>query len=241
MVTVSENAPNLESDREATSGCCRRLPVAILISGSGRTLRDLLRAVERGEVPIDIKMVISSTPNASGLQYAEFLGIPVDVIERDSNQSNSEYSAVIFSRCREIGAEYIILAGFAIRLDITPEFENRVIGSHPALAPAFCGQGYFGRRVHAAVLEHGVKVTGCTVYFLNQEYNNGPVILQKAVPVDPDDTVERLEARVLPLETEALIEALRYLAEGRVVVQGRRVRILPAPPQSQPASQPATV
>jgi len=205
----------------------RILPVAILISGTGRTLRDLLRAVDAGKVPIDIRLVIGSTPNASGLQYAEFMGIPAEVIERRDFPSPEEYSATVLKRCQEVGAEYVIMAGFAMRLEITPEYQNRVIGSHPALAPAFCGQGYFGRRVHAAVLEHGVKVTGCTVFFLDQEYNNGPVIVQKAVPVEPDDTVERLEARVLPLETEALIEALRLLAEDRVVVQGRRVRILP--------------
>lgn len=205
----------------------RTLPVAILISGTGRTLRDLLKAVDEGRVPIEVRLVIASTPNASGLQYAEFMGIPADVIERKDYESAEAYSAAIYDRCREVGAEYIIMAGFAIRLNIIPEFQNRVIGTHPALAPAFCGQGYFGRRVHEAVLEHGVKVTGCTVFFLDQEYNNGPVILQKATPVEPDDTVEKLEARVLKLETEALIEALWLLAEGRIQVTGRRVRILP--------------
>ncbi len=205
----------------------RILPVAILISGSGRTLRDLLKAVDEGRVPIEVRLVIASTPNASGLQHAEFRCIPAEVIERRDFNSAEEYSAAILRRCQEVGAEYVIMAGFAMLLTITPEYQNRVIGSHPALAPAFCGQGYFGRRVHAAVLEHGVKVTGCTVFFLDQQYNNGPVILQKAVPVEPDDTVEKLEARVLPVETEALIEALCLLAEDRVVVQGRRVRILP--------------
>ena len=215
-------------------GDTRILPVAVLISGTGRTLRDLLKAVDEGRVPIDVRLVIASTPNASGLQYAEFMGIPAEVIERKDYDSSDAYSAAIYQRCKEVGAEYIIMAGFAIRLTITPEFQNRVIGTHPALAPAFCGQGYFGRRVHEAVLEHGVKVTGCTVFFLDQEYNNGPVIIQKWTPVEPDDTVEKLEARVLKLETEALIEALQFLAENRIQVVGRRVRILPARPE-QPA------
>lgn len=213
------------------------LPVAILISGTGRTLRDLLKAVDAKRVPINVRLVIGSTPNASGLQYAEFMGIPCEVIERRDFASVEEYSAAILRRCQEVGAEYVIMAGFVMRLEITPEYQNRVIGSHPALAPAFCGQGYFGRRVHAAVLEHGVKVTGCTVFFLDQEYNNGPVIVQKAVPVEPDDTVEKLESRVLPLETEALIEALRLLADKRIVVQGRRVRVLP--PEVSQTSAPA--
>ncbi|MGB9690024.1 phosphoribosylglycinamide formyltransferase [Thermogutta sp.] len=217
-------------------GDVRILPVAVLISGTGRTLRDLLKAVDEGRVPIDVRLVIASTPNASGLQYAEFMGIPAEVIERKDYDSSDAYSAAIYQRCKEIGAEYIIMAGFAIRLTIIPEFQNRVIGTHPALAPAFCGQGYFGRRVHEAVLEHGVKVTGCTVFFLDQEYNNGPVIIQKWIPVEPDDTVEKLEARVLKLETEALIEALQLLAENRIRVEGRRVRILPArPKQPTPA------
>lgn len=212
----------------------RVLPVAILISGTGRTLRDLLKAVDEGQVPIEVRLVIASTPTASGLQYAEFMTIPAEVIERGDYESNEAYSAAIYQRCKEVGAEYIIMAGFAVKLDITPEFTNRVIGTHPSLAPAFCGQGYFGRRVHEAVLEHGVKVTGCTVFFLDQDYNNGPVILQKATDVDPDDTVEKLEARVLKLETEALIEALWLLAENRLQVTGRRVRILP--PQDSPVS-----
>jgi len=119
------------------------------------------------------------------------------------------------------------MGGFLKRLTIPEDFLNRVTNIHPALLPAFGGEGFYGRRVHEAVLEYGVKITGCTVHFADNQYDHGPIILQKAVPVLDDDTPETLAARVFQAECEAYPEALQLIAEGRLRVEGRRVRILP--------------
>ena len=119
------------------------------------------------------------------------------------------------------------MGGFLKRLSIPADFANRVVNIHPALVPSFCGEGFYAHRVHEAVLEYGAKLSGCTVHFADNQYDHGPVILQKAVPVRDDDTPETLAARVFAAECEAYPEALRLIAAGRVSVEGRRVRIRP--------------
>jgi phosphoribosylglycinamide formyltransferase-1 len=118
------------------------------------------------------------------------------------------------------------MGGFLKRLDIPADYANRVVNIHPGLIPAFCGQGFYGHRVHEAVLEYGAKLSGCTVHFADNQYDHGPVILQKAVPVTSDDTPDTLAARVFEAECEAYPEAIQLIAEGRVVLEGRRVRVL---------------
>ena len=119
------------------------------------------------------------------------------------------------------------MGGFLKRVTIPEDFANRVVNIHPALVPAFCGEGFYGHRVHEAVLEYGAKLSGCTVHFADNQYDHGPVILQRAVPVLDDDTPETLAARVFEAECEAYPEAIRLIAAGRVAVEGRRVRIRP--------------
>ncbi len=119
------------------------------------------------------------------------------------------------------------MGGFLKRLTIPDDFANRVANIHPALVPAFCGDGFYGHRVHEAVLEYGAKLSGCTVHFADNQYDHGPVIVQRAVPVLDDDTPDTLAARVFEAECEAYPEALRLIAAGRVTVEGRRVRIKP--------------
>ena len=119
------------------------------------------------------------------------------------------------------------MGGFLKRVTIPEDFTNRVVNIHPALVPAFCGDGFYGHRVHEAVLEYGAKLSGCTVHFADNQYDHGPVIVQRAVPVLDDDTPETLAARVFEAECEAYPEALRLIAAGRVTVEGRRVRIKP--------------
>jgi len=118
-----------------------------------------------------------------------------------------------------------VLGGFLKRLTIPEDFTNRVVNIHPALIPAFCGEGMYGHRVHEAVLQYGVKLSGCTVHFADNQYDHGPVILQKAVPVLDDDTPDSLQKRVFQAECQAYPEAIRLIAEDRVSVDGRRVRI----------------
>jgi len=199
--------------------------VAVLISGTGRTLKNFLDRIQAGRLPIQIPLVIASTPAARGLQFADEGGIPKYVVERSSYPSRDEFSARIFELCRAARAEVVALAGFLKQLTIPPDYENRVVNIHPALLPSFCGKGFYGHRVHEAVLEYGVKLSGCTVHFVDNQYDHGPVILQKAVPVLDDDTPDTLADRVFAAECEAFPEALALIAAGRVTVEGRRTRI----------------
>ncbi len=204
-----------------------RLRIVVLISGGGTTLRNLIEKSRAGEVPIDIVLVISSTEKAGGLRFAEEANIPAVVVPFRQFADERAFSEVIFEHCRRVGPDFVVMGGFLKRLVIPEDFELRVLNIHPALIPAFCGKGYYGRRVHEAVLEFGAKVSGCTVHFADQEYDHGPIILQRAVPVLDTDTPESLAARVFQAECEAYPEALRLLAAGRIEVVGRRVKILP--------------
>lgn len=205
----------------------RPLRLAVLISGTGRTLKNLLARVAAGTLDAEICLVISSTARAGGLQYAKEAGVPAAVFPRSQFGSQDDYSQAVFDACRNARAELVVLAGFLKRLTIPADFVNRVVNIHPALVPAFCGKGFYGHHVHEAALAYGVKLSGCTVHFVDNEYDHGPVILQKAVPVLEDDTPESLAARVFEAETEAYPEAIQWIAEGRVTVDGRRVRIAP--------------
>ena len=201
--------------------------IVVLISGGGTTLRNLIQKIDAGELHVTIRLVISSSPEAGGLRFAEEAGIPTAVIERRTFASQEAFSAAVFEHCRRVQADLVVMAGFLKRLTIPADFLNRATNIHPALIPAFCGEGFYGHRVHEAILEYGVKLSGCTVHFADNQYDHGPVILQKAVPVFDDDTPETLAARVFQAECAAYPEAIGLIAEGRVTVAGRRVKIAP--------------
>jgi formyltetrahydrofolate-dependent phosphoribosylglycinamide formyltransferase len=203
------------------------LRIVVLISGGGTTLRNVIRYMDAGRLSIEIPLVISSSPQAGGLRFAADAGIPSRVIQRRAFPSQDEFSQAIFDRCRQVHANLVVMAGFLKRITVPEDFTHRVTNIHPALIPAFCGEEMYGHRVHEAVLDYGVKLTGCTVHFADNQYDHGPVILQKAVPVLDDDTPDSLAARVFEAECEAYPEALQLIAEGRVRVEGRRVRIAP--------------
>ena len=203
------------------------LRVAVLISGGGTTLRNLIRKIEAGALDVRVELVISSSPGAAGLQYAEKAAIPLAVVRRKEYDSTDRFSEVIFDRCRAAGVELVVLGGFLKRIAVPEDFVNRVVNIHPALIPAFCGTGLYGHYVHEAAVQYGVKISGCTIHFVDDQYDHGPVILQKAVPVMDDDTPDTLGARVFEAECEAYPEALRLIAAGRVTIDDRRVRILP--------------
>jgi formyltetrahydrofolate-dependent phosphoribosylglycinamide formyltransferase len=207
----------------------RQVPfrIVVLISGGGTTLRNFIEKIAAGRLPVEIALVVSSSPAARGLQFARDAGIPEAVIEPKKFGSQDDFSRAIFDHCRRVRADLVVMAGFLKRVTIPADFANRVVNIHPALVPAFCGDGFYGHRVHEAVLEYGAKLSGCTIHFADNQYDHGPVILQKAVPVLDDDTPETLAARVFEAECEAYPEALRLIAAGRVTVDGRRVRIGP--------------
>ena len=204
----------------------RLFKIAVLISGGGTTLKNLIERIGGGRLQVAISLVISSNPKAGGIKYAQEADIPSLVIEQKSFPDQETFSREIFGHCRAAAADLVVMGGFLKRLTIPPDFANRVVNIHPALIPAFCGKGFYGHSVHEAVLEYGVKLSGCTVHFADNQYDHGPVILQKAVPVMDDDTPEKLAARVFEAECEAYPEVVQLIAEGRVRIEGRKVRIL---------------
>ena len=206
----------------------RPLRIAVLISGGGTTLRNFIEKINAGALNAELLLVVSSNPKAGGIKYAEEAEIPVAVIVRKEFGSREDFSAAIFERCGEAGVDVVAMGGFLKRLVIPEDFAGRVVNIHPALIPSFCGDGFYGHSVHEAVLEYGVKLSGCTVHFADNQYDHGPVILQKAVPVMDDDTPDTLAARVFQAECEAYPEALNLIAAGRVTIAGRCVRIAPA-------------
>lgn len=205
-----------------------KLKVVVLISGGGTTLRNLLAKIEAGELDIDITGVVSSTPKAGGLSIAAEAGIPTEVFETKSFDGVAPFSEAVFDACRRFGAELVVMGGFLKLVKIPADFEGRVVNIHPALIPAFCGHGFYGRRVHQAVLDYGAKISGCTVHFVDDHYDHGPIILQRVVPVEEDDTPETLAKRVFTAECEAYPAALNLFAAGRLQLQGRTVKVKPA-------------
>jgi formyltetrahydrofolate-dependent phosphoribosylglycinamide formyltransferase len=197
--------------------------LAVLLSGGGTTLQNLLDHSADGRLPAQVVLVISNRTDAFGLKRAEQAGVPTAVIPRKHYASREEFSQHIFERCRAADADLVCLAGFLQLLHIPDEFRGRVMNIHPALIPSFCGTGYYGHYVHEAVLAYGVKISGCTVHFADNQYDHGPIILQRTVPVDDEDTPDSLAARVFAEECTAYPEAIRLFAEGKLRVEGRRV------------------
>jgi len=201
------------------------LRIAVLISGSGRTLKNLIDLAVDEKLPVDIRLVISSTSKASGLRHAGDAGIATQIFKRDESASNEDYGQAIFDVCRAAEVDCVVMAGFLKLVPVPADFEGRVINIHPSLIPSFCGQGMYGRRVHQAVLDCGAKVTGCTVHFVDNEYDEGPIIWQQPVPVFDDDSADTLADRVFEAELEAYPHVLRLLASGKIKISGRKVTI----------------
>jgi formyltetrahydrofolate-dependent phosphoribosylglycinamide formyltransferase len=199
--------------------------LGVLLSGSGTTLQNLIDRVTDGRLVAQIACVVSSKADALGAERALRASIPAFVVERKGCASREEFSARILDHCRAARVELVCMAGFLQLLHIADDFLGRVMNIHPALLPAFGGKGYHGMRVHEAAIEAGVKVSGCTVHFADNEYDHGPIILQRVVPIEDDDTPAALQARVFAAECEAYPEAIRLYAEGRLRVEGRRVRV----------------
>lgn len=187
-------------------------PIAVLISGGGTTLRNLIELRDRGELPIDIRLVVSSTREAGGIGIAERASIPILVVPKRKSQLAEEHSASVFDPIRQADVQLVVMGGYLQHVLIPKDFENKVVNIHPSLIPAFAGKGMYGLRVHQAAIDFGVKVSGCTVHFVDNEYDHGPILLQKTCPVAEGDTAETLQKRVFELECEALPEAIRNIA-----------------------------
>ncbi|MCA9160089.1 MAG: phosphoribosylglycinamide formyltransferase [Planctomycetales bacterium] len=202
-----------------------RLRAAVLISGSGSTLANLIEYQRRGELPIDFAVVISSNPKAGGLRYALQASIATEVVARKTFADQVAHSEQIFGLCRAHEVQLVVMGGYLEHLGIPDDFANRVINIHPALIPAFSGQGYYGLRVHTAAIEYGVKLSGCTVHFVDNQYDHGPIIAQRSCPVLDGDTPQDLQHRVGELERQLYPQVIADIAAGRVTVTDRRVLV----------------
>jgi len=201
------------------------LRIVVLLSGGGTTLQNILDRIHNKTLAARVVHVIANKSDAYGLVRATQTGIPTSVVTRKSVPSSESFSERIFDICREARAELVCLAGFMQFLPIPADFEHRVMNIHPSLLPAFGGKGMYGHHVHEAALKSGAKVSGCTVHFADNEYDHGPIIVQRAVPVLADDTPDRLAARVFVQECEAYPDAIRAFAEKRIRIEDRRVHI----------------
>lgn len=203
------------------------LRLAVLISGSGTTLLNLVREIQAGRLHAEIGVVIASRDTV-GVTRAQQAGLTVQLLQRKTFASTAEFSAALFEICRTEKIDLVICGGFLALLAIPPDFEGRVMNIHPSLVPAFAGKGFHGEHVHEAVLERGCRVSGCTVHFVDNEYDHGPIILQAVVTVEDDDTPETLAARVFEEECRAYPEAIRLFAQGGLRIEGRRVLRAPS-------------
>lgn len=211
------------------------LRLGVLLSGEGTGLENLLARIAAGEVPARVAVVIASQARAGGLRRAARHGVPAVAVPRRrktaeagglANADLDEFNDRIHAELQKHRVEFVALLGFLSPFQ-PRGYLGRAINVHPALIPAFCGPGMFGKRVHDAVLARGVKLTGATVHFVDEEYDHGPIILQRAVAVKAGDNSETLAARVQAVERELVPEAIRLYAAGRLEIQGAQVRIHP--------------
>lgn len=204
----------------------RTLRVAVLLSGSGRTLANLLARRDVGELDIEIPVVISSRPTVAGVEIARSAGIETHVVTRRQAPDPAALSARVKAIVEPHAIDLFALAGYLLQLEVLPEWRGRIVNIHPALLPLFGGRGMYGHRVHEAVLASGMKVSGCSVHIVTEEYDSGPIIAQRCVPVEPGDTADSLAARVFAAECKLYPEVIRLIAAGRVAMRGERVEIL---------------
>ena len=206
--------------------------IAVLVSGGGTNLQALIDAQNRGEIPGgEITAVIASKPGVYALERAKAAGIPSYVVARKDYPSAQAMTVALVEQLRALDIGLVVLAGFMtiITEEMVRAYPNAILNIHPALIPSFCGQGYYGLHVHEKALEYGVKVSGATVHFVSVECDAGPIVLQKAVPVEEGDTPEMLQRRIMEqAEWVILPQAVALFCQGRLQVEGRRVHILPA-------------
>ena len=204
--------------------------IAVLVSGGGTNLQALIDAQHAGQIVNgEIVAVISSDPTAYALERAAKANIPGYVISRKSYSSNQAMTMALTEKLQELGVDLVVLAGFMTILttEIVQAFPNAIMNIHPALIPSFCGPGCYGLHVHEKALEYGVKLSGATVHFVSEECDGGPIIVQKAVDVLPDDTPEVLQRRIMEqCEWKILPWAVSMFCQDKLQVEGRIVRVL---------------
>jgi formyltetrahydrofolate-dependent phosphoribosylglycinamide formyltransferase len=197
------------------------MKVAVLISGSGTTLQNLID--RKADLGIELPLVISSRPGVGGLDRAGKAKIQSAVIERRNFDTHADFSRAVFDRLDAARPDLVCLGGWLSLLEIPKTYAGRVMNIHPSLLPSFGGRGMFGRHVHQAVIDRGCKVSGCTVHFVDDGYDSGPIILQRTCPVLDGDTAATLAARVFEQEKIAYPEAIGLFKRGKLRIEGRNV------------------
>ena len=206
------------------------IKIAVLVSGGGTNLQALIDAQNRGEIKNGkITFVIASNDGAYALERAKKAGIPTAVVSRKSYSSKEKYDKAILAKLDGKNIDLIVLAGFLSILgkELVEKYANKIINIHPSLIPLFCGDGFYGKKVHTAVLASGMKVTGATAHFVNEITDGGAIILQKAVPIEQGDNEDILQYRVMrQAEWEILPKAVSLFCEGRIKINGNKTEII---------------
>ena len=198
----------------------RKANIAVLVSGGGTNLQALIDAEKKGVIQSGtIKLVVASNPNAYALQRAASNGIDHFAVSKKACGSQQEFEKQIIDLLEQYNIDFIILAGFltVLSADFTGRYDHRIINIHPSLIPSFCGDGFYGLRVHEAALAKGVKVTGATVHYVNEIPDGGEIILQKAVNIRPDDTPETLQKRVMRLAEWKILPQAAELVSQKII------------------------
>jgi formyltetrahydrofolate-dependent phosphoribosylglycinamide formyltransferase len=203
----------------------RTIRLGVLLSGGGRTLENLLERIHAGALAAQVAVVIASRPNIRGIEIAQVAGIATHLVRRRDFPDVQAYSDAMTRILDDARVDLVCLAGFLSHWIVPDRYAGRVMNVHPALLPAFGGKGMYGHHVHEAVLGRGCRVSGCTVHFVDNHYDEGPIILQRPVPAYAEDTADDLAARVFVEECVAYPEAIRLFAEGRLRIDGGAVHI----------------
>jgi phosphoribosylglycinamide formyltransferase-1 len=203
------------------------LKLGVLVSGSGTNLQAIIDSIENEKLPATVEAVISSRADAYAITRAKNHGIPAYCVLKKEYPNPKTYEAEMLRILESHGVELVVLAGFLTVLSshFINKYRNRIINIHPALLPSFCGKGFYGIKVHEAVIDSGVRVSGATVHFVDEGTDTGPIILQEVVPVLQHDTSQTLADRVLQVEHQLLPEAIRLFADGRLLINGGKVII----------------
>jgi len=201
------------------------LNLCVLASGRGSDLKSIIRSQKSGKIKSKVAIVISNNSNSGALNIAKTYQIPSFHLSQKMFDSETDYVSRFLELLRSHDIDLIILAGYMklLPVEIVRQYRNRILNIHPALIPSFCGKGFYGMHVHEAVLNYGVKVTGVTVHLVDEEYDNGPIVLQKTVKVKDDDTPESLRERVLKLEHKIYPEAIKLFESKKFNIEGRKV------------------
>ena len=205
----------------------KKLQLGVFASGRGSNFMAILEAIREGNLDADVRLLLTNSPEAGALSIAREHDVSTFVVSKSDFEDRDQFIQAMLSVLDEHGVEFIALAGYMKKIppEVITAYKNRIVNIHPALLPSFGGKGMYGHHVHEAVIARGCKVTGVTVHIVDEVYDHGPIVMQRCVSVEEEDTPESLAARVLKIEHKIYAEALQLFAEGRVEVKDQRAVI----------------